>query len=327
MQLPYFSPGTQFALGYILKGFAEDDFTDVVSSYEKYTNHYFFHPAFENEIPVPQSDIVNALSFLDNQNILISEETITRYCVDCFSLNVELTQKCPSCGSLDVLFGKTITHKCGYRDIEGAFGNPDKLICPRCKEGIYSIYSDCKIGDPTFVCRTCKSYFDVATPVYVCKDCNRIYKSGEEPYVRIKRYEPAPLLAAIKQDIMSTFLLLEALCSYLEKKGLDVRRNAILDQGEIITYWNALLLRKESKEKFALMALAPVFQLDEDMIDMLVNSKKAAKLDGLLVIYANALADAQPNSFTNERIYFVNPRQTKFDVESELVKTAAPLVG
>jgi hypothetical protein len=324
--LPSFSPGTAFALTQILRGFSQGSFSDVVSSYEKYTNHYFFHPALENEIPVPQSDIINALDYLDNQGVLLSEETITRYCIDCFSLDVELSQKCPSCGSLDVLFGKTLTHKCGYKDIEGNFGSPENMICPGCKEGIYSIFSECQVGEPTFMCRTCKSYFEVATPAYVCKDCGRIYKAGEEPYVRIKKYEPAPLLIALKPDIISTFKLYEALCGYLEKKDLQLRKNAILDEGEIITYWNALLYAQNSKERFGILALAPIEKLDFETVESLIRSKKAAKLDAVFAILASNVPQDQSKRLSDERILIVNPRLTRFDIESELGKTVSPLI-
>ncbi len=133
-------------------------------------------------------------------------------------------------------------------------------------------------------------------------------------------------MIALKPDIISTFKLYEALCGYLEKKDLQLRKNAILDEGEIITYWNALLYAQNSKERFGILALAPIEKLDFETVESLIRSKKAAKLDAVFAILASNVPQDQSKRLSDERILIVNPRLTRFDIESELGKTVSPLI-
>jgi hypothetical protein len=321
--MSYLGPGSELVLNRLLRALAEGRVTDIISSYEKYTNHYFFQPSIQHDVPVTESEIISALEHLGDTGILAGEESQSRYCVECFGVDVELAAKCPSCNSSKVYYGKVMTHRCGFRDIEEAYGSSGKWICPQCKEGIYSPYEECKVEGPIYKCRSCNSFFDAPKSCYVCRDCGQVYEMGEEPYVRIRKYKPTPILTALRDDIISSYRLFDALCDQFQKNKYELKKAVLSDQDETTVYWDALA--KKGKSKYGLLVLSPSERLDVVTAERIIAKKRTSNLGAAAVITAQKASAIVQGKLRREKISILNPEKSMLTSESEIRKVASEI--
>lgn len=321
--MSYLGPGAELVLNKLLKELAEEKISDVISSYEKYTNHYFFEPAIQREVPVTESDVIAALDHLADTGILSGEEFQSRYCVECFGVNVELTAKCPNCGSTKVLFGKIVTHRCGLKDIEAAYGKSGSWVCPQCKEGIYSLHEECNVGGPSYKCKACNVFFEVPRNCYTCSDCGQVYEPGEEPYVRIKKYKPSPILKALRNDIISCHKLFDALCNYLVKNKYVVRRSILYDEDDTSVFWDAIA--EKGRSKYGILVLSPSEKLDIITAERIIAKKRTSKLKAAGIITTQLPSNVVQGKLSREKITILNADKYRLPSEIEIKKAASAL--
>lgn len=323
--MSYLGPGSELVLNRMLRGLTERKIQDIISSYEKYTNHYFFEPSIQSEVPVTESEILAALDHLTDTGILSNDESFSRYCVECFGVRVGLASRCPECNSTKVFYSKLLTHKCGFNDIEEAYGEVGKWVCPNCKEGIYSVYSECKVEGPVYKCLSCGSTFDVPKSCYICADCGTVYEMGEEPYVRIRKYKPTPILNALKNDIASSFRLLDALCNFFVKGKYEVKKSVLLDEDESTVYWDAVATK--GRNRYSVLVLSPSERLDPITADRIIAKKRTASITAGIIITTQQVSEDVLKKLRSEKFSVVNPLLTKFAEESELKKTVMTVLA
>ncbi|MEM3637452.1 MAG: hypothetical protein QXX17_01950 [Conexivisphaerales archaeon] len=321
--MSYLGPGAELVLNRLLRALAEERVSDIVSSYEKYTNHYFFQPSIQHEVPVTEPDIISALEHLQDTGILSGEESQSRYCVECFGIDVELAAKCPSCNSTKVSFGKVMIHRCGFKDLEEAYGTVGEWVCPQCKEGIYSPYEECKVEGPLYKCKSCNTFFETPRSCYVCKDCGQQYEMGDEPYVRIRKYRPTPIMKALKDDILASYKLFDALCDQFSKGRYELKRSVLSDEDETTVYWDAVA--KKGRNKFGLLVLSPSERLDIVTAERIIAKKRTSALGAAAVITAQNASATVHGKLRREKIALLNPTKSLLSSESEIRKVAAEI--
>jgi len=220
-----------------------------------------------------------------------------------------------------VYYGKVMTHKCGFRDVEEAFGQTEKWVCPQCKEGIYSPYEDCKVEGPSYKCKACNTFFEVPKSCYVCKDCGQVYEIGDEPYVRIRKYKPTPILRALKNDITSSFKLFDALCEQFVKGKYELKKAVLSDHDETTVYWDALA--RKGKSIYGLLVLSPSERLDLVTAERIIAKKRTSSLGAVAIITTQNVSATVQRKLRGEKIAILNPDKSMLSNESEIKRAAA----
>jgi hypothetical protein len=322
--------GSELSVNYLSKNFAFGKLAKVVSIQEKFSNHFFFDPAIDKETSVPYSDILNALSVMDGWGYLSSTRSVTRYCVECFTMGLSLVGRCPFCGSTRIRRGKVISHKCGYRGFEELYRQGEKWICPKCQKQLYMSGADYKDEGMLFKCMTCGNIFDKYATYYQCPNCHAYYEEDQAPSIEFVVYEPTAALTAKKPLIANSFRINERVAQYLTKIGYEIRLYYVQETNEELIYWDLLakLPGEEEKEANIGVSVLPlVDQVDDDVVEDLITKKKRAGYRSMVVITPALVGQEMATKLSEKDIYVLDSHFETLMDEKILAGYLAPVLS
>jgi hypothetical protein len=321
--------GSELSVNYLSKNFAFGRLSKVVSIQEKFSNHYFFDPAIDKETSVPYSDILNALSTMDGWGYLSSTRSVTRYCVECFTMGLSLVGRCPFCGSTRIRRGKVLSHKCGYRGFEELYRQGEKWICPKCQKQLYMNGADFKDEGMLFKCMTCGNIFDKYATYYQCPNCHAYYEEDQAPSIEFVVYEPTAPLTAKKPLIANSFKINERVAQYLTKQGYESKLYYVQEKQDELLYWDLYASRgsAEGENSVVVSVLPLVDQLDEESLDELVAKKQKSGFRSLVVITPALVSQSVATKLSEKNIYVLDSHFETLMDEHVLEGYLAPVLS
>lgn len=324
------SAGSELSVNYLAKNFAFGKLSKVVSIQEKFSNHFFFDPPIDKETSVPYSDILNALSVMDNQGYLSSSRSVTRYCVECFTMGLSLVGRCPFCGSTRIRRGRVISHKCGYRGFEELYRQGEKWVCPKCQKQLYMNGADFKDEGMLFKCMTCGNIFDKYATYYQCPNCHAYYEEDQAPSIEFIVYEPTTALTAKKPLIANSFKINERVAQYLSKMGYEIRLYYVQEASEELIYWDLLAktrLQDEKEEGVGVSVLPLLDQLEEDVVEDLITKKQRSGYRSMVVITPALVGKEIATKLSEKDIYVLDSHFETLTEEKVLESYLAPVLA
>jgi hypothetical protein len=327
-RLAVLNAGSELIVNRVIRDLIEGKIAKVVSTYEKFSNHYFFDPPLDNQTLVPFSDILNALLSLDSAGFLSSEESFTTYCVECFAMGLNLVGRCPSCRSSKIKKGRVILHKCGYQDFEELFRQGDSWTCPSCKQKLYRLEADYRDEGMRYKCVACSSIFEKYSTQYQCPECQASYPEGQEPSVNFKVYTPTELLLERKFFAHNSFELSDLVARHLSKMGYDVRNSLLLEESGEAFYWDvAATLRGSTPKRRVGVSVLPLnSSLEKEEVNRLILKKKRTGFESVVVVSpADAEADLSLK-LSRKGIYLLDSKKPISQSQRELEQAVVPFL-
>ena len=107
------------------------------------------------------------------------------FCPACNSMNLRPSQKCPKCGSGNIVKGRIIEHfACGKNGIEEEFTISGKYICPHCRKPLKFLGTDYRSLGVNYKCRSCGALSTEIILKWQCLKCAAVL-SDEEVKVQV----------------------------------------------------------------------------------------------------------------------------------------------
>jgi Zn finger protein HypA/HybF involved in hydrogenase expression len=319
---------SELSISFLIRNFAYEKLTKIVSIQERFSNHYFFDPPVDKEIPVPYANILNALTVLENWGFMTSSKSVTRYCVECFTMGLNVAGRCPFCGSTRIRKGKIFAHKCGYRGFEEIFRMGDKWVCPKCQKQLYMEGGDYKDEGSQFKCMTCGNIFEKYATFYQCPNCHTYYEEEQAPSIEFNVYTPSSQLIAKKGVIKNTFNVTERVAQYLQRSGLESKMYSLMEMKEEYYYWDVLATRGEKGYAFTTgVNSVPLYdEVDEALGKDIMEKKEKSGLSTALFITPAVIPKELVTGFNSKGIYFVDPRFETLMNDDVLKEYVSPLL-
>jgi Zn finger protein HypA/HybF involved in hydrogenase expression len=275
----------EMAFNEILFSILNREINKFVCTYERFSNHYFFDPPMDRKLRVTQADLLNALEMLENYNYTTSEETLTLYCIECFSVGLHILGKCPQCGSEKVRKSHYISHSCGYRGNKDKFTDNGNMICPNCNKKLYQQGLDYTDEETKYSCVSCGSIFDNYMTFYKCSKCGASYKQGEEPAVSVRIFTPTAKVENERNQLTELFSSVDFLTDLLKKQGFSVSKKTIIETKLGETFLDAVAYSQTNRRRIGI-SLQPV-NSERVLIGELKAKKERANLDMLIAVVYN----------------------------------------
>jgi Zn finger protein HypA/HybF involved in hydrogenase expression len=273
------------AFNEILFSLVSKEIDKFVCTYERFSNHFFFDPPMDRKLRVTQADLLNALEMLEDYEYTASEETLTLYCIECFSIGLLIVGKCPQCGSERIRKGSYILHSCGYQGMKDKFTDNGKMICPKCNKKLYEKGVDYVDEEIKYGCVSCDSIFGNYMTFYKCSKCGATYKEGEEPAVSIRVHTPTVKVEKERRQLTELFSSVNSLTDLLAKQGFSVSRKTIIETRLGETFLDAVAYSQKDKKRLGI-SLQPV-NSGEVLVNELKAKKERANIDMLIAIACN----------------------------------------
>ncbi|HVP24234.1 MAG TPA: hypothetical protein VMS77_10025 [Conexivisphaerales archaeon] len=318
---------SELSLSNIVRNFAYEKLTKVVSIQERFSNHYFFDPPIDKEISVPYANILNALTVLENWGYMTSSKSVTRYCVECFTMGLNVAGRCPFCGSTRIRKGKIFAHKCGYRGFEEIFRMGDKWVCPKCQKQLYMEGGDYKDEGSQFKCMTCGNIFENFATFYQCPNCHTYYEEEQAPSIEFITYNPSNNLITRKGTLKSSYNVTERVAQFLQKAGFDVKMYALKELKEEFYFWDVLAHKEEDGGVDIGVNTLPLFDIiDDDFAKELMEKKEHSDLHSALFITPAQVSKELAAKLKTKNIFVVDPRFETLMNEDILKEYVNPLL-
>lgn len=312
----------------IIRNFAYEKLTKVVSIQERFSNHYFFDPPIDKEISVPYPNILNALTVLENWGYMTSTKSVTRYCVECFTMGLNVAGRCPFCGSTRIRKGKIFAHKCGYRGFEEIFRMGDKWVCPKCQKQLYMEGGDYKDEGSQFKCMTCGNIFENFATFYQCPNCHTYYEEEQAPSIEFVTYNPSNNLITRKGTLKSAYNVTERVAQFLQKAGFAPKMYSLRERKDEFFFWD-IIAEKEEKDGGGIIGVntLPLFDIiDDDFAKELQEKKEKADFDSVLYITPAQITKELVAKLKAKNIFVVDPRFETLMNEDVLKEYVNPLL-
>lgn len=320
--------GSELSVNYLARNYAYGRISKVVSIQEKFSNHFFFDPPIEKETSLPYSDILNALSVMDSWGYLSSTRSVTRYCVECFTMGLSLVGRCPFCGSTRIRRGKVLSHRCGYRGFEELFRQGEKWVCPKCQKQLYMNGADFKDEGMLFKCMTCGNLFDKYATYYQCPNCHAYYEEDQSPTIEFIVYEPTAPLTAKKPLILNSFRINERVAQYISKLGYETKLYYTQETKEELIYWDLFAKSSNDEESYIGVTVLPLFdQLDDDVVEDLIIKKDKAGFRSMVVITPASVGKEIATKLSEKDIYLLDSHFETLMDEKVLASYLAPVLS
>jgi DNA-directed RNA polymerase subunit RPC12/RpoP len=311
----------ELSVNFLARSFAFRKLTKVVSIREKFSNHFFFDPPIDKETSAPYSDILNALSTLEGWNYLQSSRSVTRYCVECFTVGLNLVGRCAFCGSTRIRRGKVLSHKCGYRGFEELFRQEDKYICPKCQKQLYIEGEDYRDESLQYKCMTCGNIFEKYATYYQCPSCHAYYEEEQAPSIEFVVYEPTSTLLSRRSVITNSFKISERVAQYLSKVGYVTKMYNVQEAKDDLVYWDLTAQKTDGSASSNIgVTVMPFYdKFDEELISTVSMKKDKSSYSSAMVI-TPAQADQKLISDLGEKSIFVLDSNFETLMDEEILK-------
>src|SRR5579885_979625 len=132
-----------------------------------------------------------------------------------------------------------------------------------------------------------------------------------------------PSLRALRDDIISSYKLFDALCEQFQKNKYELKKAVLSDQDETTVYWDALA--KKGKSKYGLLVLSPSERLDLVTAERIIAKKRTSNLGAAAVITAQKASAMVQGKLRREKIAVLNPEKSMLASESEIKKFASEI--
>jgi len=146
------------------------------------------------------------------------------HCPQCGSMNLRPVYCCGKCGSGNIIHGRVLEHLvCKYAGTEDEFFLKGKLVCPKCKQGLYTMGTDYRSLGVLYKCRDCGEIFNQPTINWRCLKCSSVTVAGKITEVDAYSYS----LNEEKRNWLQFELKPKLkLVQFLQGRGYEVKENA-----------------------------------------------------------------------------------------------------
>ena len=320
---------TELSLGSVVRNLAYEKLSKIVSIQERFSNHYFFDPPIDKEIPVPYPNIVTSLATLESWGLLNGTKSVTRYCVECFTMGLNVAGRCRFCGSTRIRKGRIFAHKCGYRGFEEIFRMNDKWVCPKCQKQLLMEGGDYKDEGNQYKCMTCGNISDTFATFYQCPNCHTYYEEQQAPSIEFVTYVPSGTLSMKRGMIKSAYNVTERVAQFLKKSGYEPKMYLMKQVKQESSYWDVIAEKGETAEGAGSIGVntLPLFDVvDDDFARELIEKKERADFDSVLYITPAQTPKKLLPKLKSSDIYIVDPRFETLMNEDVLKEYVNPLL-
>jgi hypothetical protein len=301
---------SELSMSWLVRNFAYEKLAKVVSIQERFSNHYFFDPPIDKEIAVPYPNILNALTVLENWGYMTSSKSVTRYCVECFTMGLNVAGRCPFCGSTRIRKGKIFAHKCGYRGFEEIFRMGDKWVCPKCQKQLYMEGGDYKDEGAQFKCMTCGNIFEKFNTFFQCPNCHTYYEEEQAPSIEFVTYDFSTNMVTRKGTLKSSYNVTERVAQFLQKSGFEPKMYSLMEMKERFYHWD-IVARQGEKDGGTPIGVSTVPLLDiidAEFAEELIGKKEECDFGSVLLITPAQVAKELVSKLKSKDIFVVDPR-------------------
>ncbi len=148
------------------------------------------------------------------------------HCPQCRSMNLRPVYCCGKCGSGNIVRGRVLEHLvCKYAGTEEEFFLKGRLVCPKCKQELYTLGTDYRSLGVLYKCYDCGEIFNQPTINWRCLKCSSITVGGKITEVDAYSYslnEEKRNWLQFELKPKSKFL------QFLQGRGYEVRENATM---------------------------------------------------------------------------------------------------
>ena len=145
------------------------------------------------------------------------------HCPQCGSMNLRPVYCCGKCGSGNIVRGRVLEHLvCKYAGTEEEFFLKGRLVCPKCKQELYTLGTDYRSLGVSYKCRDCGEIFNQPTINWRCLKCSSITVAGKITEVDAYSYS----LNEEKRNWLQFELKPRLkLIQFIQGRGYEVREN------------------------------------------------------------------------------------------------------
>lgn len=111
------------------------------------------------------------------------------YCPQCRSVNLRPGYYCPNCGVGEIARARILEHSlCKYVGSEDEFLIRGRLVCPKCRQELYTLDTDYRSLGVLYKCHQCGELFNQPTIRWRCLKCSSITAEHKVPEVSAYSY-------------------------------------------------------------------------------------------------------------------------------------------
>ncbi len=171
-------------------------------------------PLLEREFGLPGERGFELLEELAELGILErSPFNRVHLCPRCRHCQLNFQETCPHCGSIQLSSQRMLHHfRCAHVDLESAFAQDARLICPKCRRPLEQLGLDYDRLLETHVCSACRLNFEEPFLNAQCLHCEERTPAGNLATETIHAFRATPLA----------------------RRALDLRRLTGLDLGQLL---------------------------------------------------------------------------------------------
>ena len=187
----------------------------------------FSFPAVNQLLHTSDKESVTILESLVGEGVLV-RKFFDRFlhCPQCQGVNLRPVYGCPKCGSGNIFRGRVLEHLvCKYAGTEDEFFLKGKLVCPKCKQGLYTMGTDYRTMGVLYKCRDCQEICNYPAIKWRCLRCSSLTPADKITEVVVYSYS--------LNEEKRTWLQFELkpkskLVQFLRSRGYQVRENAMM---------------------------------------------------------------------------------------------------
>jgi len=185
----------------------------------------FSFPTVNQLLQTTDKESTSILESLAKEGILVGKFSDKfLYCPQCRSLNLRPVYSCPKCGSGHIFRGRVLEHLvCKYAGTEDEFLFKGRLVCPKCKQELYTLGTDYRSLGLLYKCRDCDEIFHQPAIKWRCFKCSAITAGDKIAEVDVYSYS----LNEDKRNWLQFELKPKAkLLEFLHAQGYEVKEEA-----------------------------------------------------------------------------------------------------
>jgi len=185
----------------------------------------FSFPAVNQLLNTTDKESVAILESLAGEGIVVRKFFDKfLHCPQCGSMNLRPVYCCPKCGSGNIIRGRVLEHLvCKYVGTEDEFFLKGRLVCPKCKQELYTLGTDYRSLGVLYECHDCGEIFNQPTINWRCLKCSSITVGGKITEVDAYSYS----LNEEKRNWLQFELKPKSkLLQLLQGRGYQLRENA-----------------------------------------------------------------------------------------------------